>query len=364
MIDFTVVTGEFRSLVGRRRALLTYLGSIFAGLGIFAQNVLQGHLPPALQLLERHLFAAYGSTLLVVSAVLALRVAKLHAGMTREGILYARLLQEQEFTPAGNPVAAARHNFAGVSFLMFLLAALLGGFSAVLLGLACALPAAVAALAGVAALLSLGAAYAYLHAQGAREGLAAIAGASCAPYDRDEWQAHVAASLDDVNQDMLGILGFVALVVFSAFEGISNLGAISASPDLSRELVVTNGPLVFCLLMAVVGHVGLLIHLRLRLAQGHFSLQLDGQDRPFDPLRLTDSFLGYALLAFLSAVALFVLVSVVAPPGAPELPFAVAGGAFVLSLAAEKLTLIAARRRIARQAAATAGAVAAPTPPA
>ncbi len=48
-IDFTTVSREFNSLVVRRRDLLTLLGSIFAGLGIFLQNVLQGNLPPALR---------------------------------------------------------------------------------------------------------------------------------------------------------------------------------------------------------------------------------------------------------------------------------------------------------------------------
>src|SRR4051794_14706521 len=40
VIDFTAVGREIRSIVSRRRELLTLLGSIFAGLGIFLNNVL------------------------------------------------------------------------------------------------------------------------------------------------------------------------------------------------------------------------------------------------------------------------------------------------------------------------------------
>ena len=42
MIEFSTVSREFRSLVGRRRELRTLLGSVFAGLGIALQNALQG----------------------------------------------------------------------------------------------------------------------------------------------------------------------------------------------------------------------------------------------------------------------------------------------------------------------------------
>jgi hypothetical protein len=46
---------------------------------------------------------------------------------------------------------------------------------------------------------------------------------------------------------------------------------------------------------------------------GRFSLDLDPTDRPYRPLRLTDSLLGYLLLAFLFAVSLHLFLDVVVP---------------------------------------------------
>ena len=114
MIDFTAVSREIRSVLARRRELMTFLGSVFAALGIFLQNLLGGQLPEALKSLERHTFAAYALLLMVPSLLLALRLAKLNAGMTLNGILYARLMQEQSFTDragADAPLRAARVNF-------------------------------------------------------------------------------------------------------------------------------------------------------------------------------------------------------------------------------------------------------------
>ena len=48
MIEFPTVSQELRSLISRRKELHTFLGSVFAGLGILLQNVLQGSLPPGL----------------------------------------------------------------------------------------------------------------------------------------------------------------------------------------------------------------------------------------------------------------------------------------------------------------------------
>src|SRR3954452_4194649 len=54
-------------------------------------------------------------------------------------------------------------------------------------------------------------------------------------------------------------------------------------------------------------------YLRVRVAIGRFSLDLDPTDRPFRPLTLTDSLLGYLLLAFLLAVSVHLLLIQVAP---------------------------------------------------
>ena len=58
MIEFATASREFRSLIGRRRELQTLLGSVFAGLGIFLQNTLQGGLARRRSgAIKRHLFA-------------------------------------------------------------------------------------------------------------------------------------------------------------------------------------------------------------------------------------------------------------------------------------------------------------------
>src|SRR5512145_3375984 len=130
MIDYTSVSREFRSLVSRRRELQTFLGSVFAALGIFLQNLLQGNLPSALDSIQAHGFAFYATLLLIPSLVVALRMAKLHGGLMINGILYARLMQEQNFTRKGDPQRSARLNVFGVSFLQFILVNLIAGFAA------------------------------------------------------------------------------------------------------------------------------------------------------------------------------------------------------------------------------------------
>lgn len=340
-LDFTLVAGEVRSLVGRRRALLTFLGSTFAALGLFVQNVLQGNLPPGLRPLEAHLFAFYGLFLLVPALVLSLRMAKLHAGMTLHGVLYERLLQAHDFAD-GAPARAARHNFLGVGFLVFLQSAGLTALAATLTAIALGLPPLASALLGVLTFTLVVVAYLRWHAAAAREGLARVQGCSCAPYDRDEWQAHVAGSLDDANQDMLAVLGFVALLVFSTFEGLSNLGRIEAHADLPADAIATHGPVVFCLVSVVAGLLGLAILLRLRVAQGRFSRQLDPADAAFEPLRITDAFLGYLLTAFLVGVALFVLMSQFVSGLA--LPLVAGAVTVVAAVLAERLVLLRAAR--------------------
>src|SRR5437763_5363844 len=109
MIVFATVSREFRSLIGRRRELQTLLGSVFAGLGIFLQNTLQGGLPDALGAIKRHLFAFYAILLMVPSLILALRMARLHAGLVLNGILIARLSEGRAFTRPMSVKAAARH---------------------------------------------------------------------------------------------------------------------------------------------------------------------------------------------------------------------------------------------------------------
>jgi hypothetical protein len=345
MIDFTAVSREIRSVLSRRRELLTFLGSVFAALGIVLQNLLGGNLPPPLKSLEQHTFAAYALLLMVPSLLLALRLAKLNAGMTLNGVLYARLMQEQTFTAKAGPEAprrAAGVNVFGVSFLMFLLADLLAGFAAALLDLA--LPSTPAASAPVVyTVFVVGGLLIYLHfhRQAATYALARIQSDPCGPFERERWEEHVADSLRDANHDMITILALVGLIVFSAFEGLTGLGRATAQTDLPSQEVQYYGPLAYGLLMAVTCFMGLVTYIRLRVAVGTRSLQLDPNDRPFRPLRLTDSLLGYLLLAFLFVVSLHFLLY----PYLAERPLlAVDAAALAVAVLAEQTTLVIAGR--------------------
>jgi hypothetical protein len=345
MIDFTAVSREIRSVVARRRELLTFLGSVFAALGIFLQNLLGGTLPESLKGLEQHAFAAYALLLMVPSLLLALRLAKLNAGMTLNGILFARLMQEQSFTDKAGPGAlrrAARVNVFGVSFLMFLLADLLAGFAAGLLDLSLtATPAWTAPVVGAVAALAGLLLYLYFHYQAASYALGRAARDPCGPFGREPWEEHIANSLRTCNHDMITILALVGLIVFSAFEGLSGLGKATANTELRSEDVQKYGPLAYGLLMAVTCFFGMVTYIRLRVAIGARSLQIDPNDRPFRPLRLTDSLLGYMLLAFLFVVSLHFLLY---PHLEPRPLLIVDAAAFGVAVLAEQTTLVIAGR--------------------
>jgi hypothetical protein len=349
MIDFTTVTREFRSLVHRRRHLLTFLGSTFAGTGIFLQNVLHGGLPASMKGIGSHIFAYYTVFLLVPSLVLALRMAKLHAGMVLNGILYSRLMQEQTFTRPGDPRRAARHNFLSVAFLQFLLTDLIAGFSAAILGLAVALPLGGAVALGVGVFLACMALYFRFHHQAVAFAFRKIETDTCGPFDQPAWREHVSTSLEDANTSMLADLGFVGLMVFSVFEKLSGLNEIKLEhSDLASADVQRYGPLVFASLLLVTCVIGLFVHLRVRVAIGMFSIQLDPTDRPFRPLRLTDSLLGYLLLAFLFAVSVHVLLLVLLPELETAMPVLLGmdAGALILAVLIEQATLVIAGRRV------------------
>jgi hypothetical protein len=348
MIDYTAVSREFRSLVSRRRELQTFLGSVFAALGIFLQNVLQGNLPPALGTLQAHGFAFYATCLLVPSLVVALRFARLHGGLMINGILYARLMQDQTFTRRGDPQRSARHNFFGVSFLQFVLVDLIAGFSAAILALALAAPLWLAVAIGIAIVLGWLGLYARFFRQAVRFALHKIATDSTAPFDKNEWQEHVAGSLEQANHGLLGELAFTGLIVFSVFETLSGLGGIkpNATEELTSEQIQAYGPLVYSSLMLVTCLLELVIYIRVRVAIGNFSLQLDPTDRPFRPLRLTDSLLGYMLLAFLFALSVHMVLILLVPVLEQnwQVLLGIDVAAFVLAILAEQVTLVVAGR--------------------
>jgi hypothetical protein len=346
MIEFQTVTNEFQSLISRRSALLTFLGSVFAAMGILLRNITGGKLPPALAGIESHAFALFALLLLVPSLLIALRLARLAAGITVQGVLYARLMQTQSFTTKGDTRAAARLNVLGVSFLGFFLTALIAGFSAALLALAVDHPPPRAALIGGAFVLLAIVLYLLFHRKAVAFALEKAAKEPCGAFDRNDWLEHMAESMEVANKSMITDIAFVGLMIFAGIEGMSGLGGIKAGAfDLIADEVKVHGPTAYGALMVVVGLFGLLINLRVRLAIGSFSLALDPTDRPLRPLRLTDSLLGYLLLAFLFTVAVHLLLF----QFIATTPFALIGtdaGVFVLCVLAEQLTLVVAAKRV------------------
>jgi hypothetical protein len=354
MLDYTTVTREIRSVVSRRRELLTFLGSVFAAMGLLLENIIQGLLPQPLKVLQGHAFAMYAFLLMVPSLILALRLARLNAGMTLNGVLYQRLMMEQDFTRKGSLQSqqrAARVNPFGVSFLMFLLSDLIAGFSVVILAVALFAPPWLATAVGVAVVLLWLGLYLRYHYRAAKFALDKAATEGCIPFTRDRWEEHVAGSMEDANHDMIAVLALVGLILFSGFESLSGLERVKSAPatgiDLPPQLVLTYGPVFYGLLMTVTCLFGMVTYIRLRLAIGQRSLEADPSDRPFQPLRLTDSLLGYMILAFLLVVSLhFLIVSL----GFNDerhwlLLLAIDGAAFAIAVVVEQVTLVIAGRR-------------------
>jgi hypothetical protein len=351
MIEFNTVSREFRSLIHRRRLLMTFLGSLFAASGLILHNVLRGKLPAELDSLRQYVFAFYAVMVMVPSMIIALRMARLHGGLVLNGILYARLMQEQDFAAKGDPAAAARHNFFGVSFLQFLLVNLFAAASATLLALALDANVVLSVLAGAGVFLVWLLLYFRFHHKAVAFAMQKIAADPCAPFDRKEWRAHVSTSLEDANTGLLSDIGFVGLIMFSMIEKLTSLGEITrANAGPAYEDVQTYGPWVYAILTLVTCVFGLFVYVRVRVAIGSFSLLLDPTDRPFQPLRLTDSLLGYMLMAFLFAVSLH-LVLILLVPELREYPgvlLLIDAAAFGLAVLGEQLTLFIAGKRFYR----------------
>jgi hypothetical protein len=347
MIEFPTVSREFRSLIGRRRELQTLLGSVFAGLGIFLQNTLKGDIPESLGTIRRHVFTYYAVLLMVPCLILALRMARLHGGLVLNGILISQLTQGRSFTRPMDVKRSARHNYFGVSFLQFVLMDLMAGFSTTILGLALQAPMVYALTGGGLVMVAWMALYFRFHHRAARFALEKAATEPCEPFGRDEWEAHVSGSLEDANLGLNADVGFVGLIVFSVFETLSGLGQIKPGPtDLAPALIRDYGPMAYVGLMMVTCLMAMVSYLRVRVAIGKFSLLLDPTDRPFRPFKLTDSLLGYLIIAFLFTVSLHLLLGLLVPALArrEQALVMIDAAAMALCVAAEQLALVFAGR--------------------
>jgi hypothetical protein len=352
MLDFTGVTREIRSVVARRRELLTFLGTVFAAMSLFLEDVLQENLPKPYDKIVEHGFAYFALLLMVPSLILALRLARLNGGLTLNGILYQRLMQEQDFTrkaTAETLKRAGRLNVFGVGFQMSFLADVIAGFSAALLVAGLGGSAALAALVGAGVVAAWVLLYIYFHNRAVKFATLKSATETCRPFSRVEWEEHAAGTLEDINQDMIAILAVVGLIAFSAFQGLGSLGKVTGKDvNVSVENVKDYGPEVCGLLMAVTCLFGMLTYMRLRIAVGNRSLELDPTDRPFRPLRLTDSLLGYMLLSFLFVVSVHLLLYKTLHEQL-ALMLGIDVAVFVAAILAEQLTLVVVGRRVAKQ---------------
>lgn len=303
VLDFGVVTREVRSLVARRRELLLFLGSLFAGMGIYLQNILEGKLPKSLTRLESNAFLTYSLALTIPTIIIALRLAKLHAGMIINGVFYAKLLSAK-LRPQLDPAKASRLNFAGVSVQFFTLTALIASLGAALWTLSMGRAPTAAAIVGGGLFVLLWTAFFYFHSQARRFARTHIRIARVEEVGAEELENHLAESLRDANHDMINIISFVGLILFSVFQALSGLGGINPKEtEFSKAVIERQGPLILTLLLLTTCLLSTIVYLRLLRSLGNFSLELDPTDRPFRVFKLTDSFLGYCILAFFLTVS-------------------------------------------------------------
>ncbi len=346
-VEFGTVTQEFRSLVDRRRELITFLGTVFAGMGLFLQNTLQGNLPAALDPIAQNVFTFYAVLVMVPALILALRFARLHGGLMLNGVLFARFLQDQNFTRKPDIPRAGRYNLLGVSFLQFALVNFVASFSAAMLVISGTDNTRWAVAVGTGLFVAWFGYFFRTHRQGVQFARNMVATRTFGPCIHEEWRDHVSKSLKDANKTLNWNVGFVALMTFSVFEVVTSIGQLKERDAIAAHLKQI-GPLAYLTLLTVVALVGLITFLRVRVAVGTFSLLLDPTDRPFRVGRVTDSLLAYALLAFLLAVAVHLLLVVGGPGLKPLIRLAIDLGVVLLAILAEQLTLAIAGHRLNR----------------
>ena len=189
--------------------------------------------------------------------------------------------------------------------------------------------------------------YFRFHHQAARFAIRKSSKEECADFEDREWEAHLSGSLEDANHGLNAEVAFVGLIVFSVFETLSGLGQVKAAGlDLAPDLILRYGPVAYVSLMLVTSLMGLVSYLRIRVAIGKFSLMIDPTDRPFRTLKLTDSLLGYLVIAFLFTVSLHLLLSLLFPVLESDdgLLLMIDAMAFLTLAACEQMTLVLAAR--------------------
>lgn len=302
-LDFGTVSREIRNVVARRRELLIFLGSLFAGTSLFLQRVLDGELPESFRRAEDHAFLIHSLMVLIPCAIIALRVSKLHAGLIINGVFYRRL-EAAAGEAKGTLFQASQLNVFGMSASFFWLVAVMAAAEAGVLTLALGRPWYLAVGAGAGALAALAFVFAAHHMRAARFAVNAAERAETEEFGREDLEDHWSESRSDVNHDLIALNGFAGLMLFSTLENITGLGKIGADHlDLAAADIQRFGPIVYSALLALVCIASVVIYLRLAVAIARFSLRIDPSDRPFRPFKFTDTYLGYLLIVFFLFVA-------------------------------------------------------------
>jgi hypothetical protein len=306
ILDFDTISREFRSVVSRRREQMLFLGSLFAAMSLFLQNVLDGKLPEAMKQLEQRAFLMHSLLMLPPTVLIALRIAKMHTGLTINGVFYRRVMREIDPLEGSDEALrrAATLNFFGVSSMQFALAAVLAAGEAVLLAFALRAPGWTAPLVGVVTFLLLVMSFVRMHVRAARFALLAVQDCKVEPVTKDDDETHLAESRNDANHDLNACIGFVGLMLFAALEGISGVSDIGVdNSDLAASLARRFGPLVYDAVLLAACLANILIYGRLSASIAELSLRLDPTDTPYHPFKLTDTLYGYLLLVFFTTLA-------------------------------------------------------------
>jgi hypothetical protein len=341
MIEFGLVSQEFRSLVERRRRQLSFLFSATAALTILLDGALHRHMPRSLSGLQANILPVVSGTLMVLSLVTALREARLYRGLIFNGTLYAALLRNSKLAPPTSSERIGIFNPFGVSTSLFLIAV-----ATIVISVAFALflgkvgqALSIATCIAASLLPSL---FMYRqHQQGIYLATLRISHEPLGVVTPGQWREHLLASIDDAHRDMLEVLALVGLVTFSGFQLLSGMGAqtvnvsVGVLPPFFAGIVTVY---VACYMMAISAF-STIAYVRLRIAVGHFAALLDPWDKPFRIVSIDDSFFGFIILATVFAADMLVFLESIRPAMAFSTQVGLAFGGLVALVVLERFMI-------------------------
>ncbi len=121
-IELSEISDAFRTLIGRRRRLMTFLSTAFAAVGLLLVQVLRGEWPGARVGFSEHavMLAAAGQGAL--GMICLVREARIHRLIAFYGVLFARTMVGAQRVSEDEQTASGRLNWLGISALMFYMA--------------------------------------------------------------------------------------------------------------------------------------------------------------------------------------------------------------------------------------------------